>query len=158
MQEITGAKPVRDATFRPASIKVMQRSFKPLNGERYPGGPPVLSRVFAKAHCCIRHGHFAVMESGFVFITNRHEMIDGRVPYNRDASPTSRPRGWNDQTVAVRRGHPFGWNASICMTDSCHAPHISAETNASLPFLSIDEQFLTILSGASWHNQERAGL
>ena len=26
--------------FRPASIKVMQRSFKPLNRERYPGGPP----------------------------------------------------------------------------------------------------------------------
>jgi len=26
----------------PASIKVMQRSFKPLNRERYPGGPPLL--------------------------------------------------------------------------------------------------------------------
>jgi hypothetical protein len=81
MQEITGAKPVRDANsgkdwwsngfvdywqidelgpwhqstnpllhhsinppihFRwPASIKVMQRTFNPLNRERYPGGPPI---------------------------------------------------------------------------------------------------------------------
>ena len=28
------------APFRPASIKVMQRTFNPLNRERYPGGPP----------------------------------------------------------------------------------------------------------------------
>ena len=27
------------APFRPASIKVMQRTFNPLNGEHYPGGP-----------------------------------------------------------------------------------------------------------------------
>ena len=30
------------APFRPASIKVMQRTFNPLNRERYPGGPPFL--------------------------------------------------------------------------------------------------------------------
>src|SRR5205814_7789635 len=39
------ASPVRvrilpRAPFRPASIKVMQRTFNPLNRERYPGGPP----------------------------------------------------------------------------------------------------------------------
>jgi hypothetical protein len=27
--------------FWPASIKVMQWTFNPLNGERYPGGPPI---------------------------------------------------------------------------------------------------------------------
>ena len=40
------ASPVRvrilpRAPFRPASIKVMQRTFNPLNRERYPGGPPI---------------------------------------------------------------------------------------------------------------------
>ncbi len=30
----------REHQFRPASIKVMQRTFNPLNRERYPGGPP----------------------------------------------------------------------------------------------------------------------
>jgi hypothetical protein len=32
--------------FRPASIKVMQRTFNPWNRERYPGGPPVASLGF----------------------------------------------------------------------------------------------------------------
>ena len=31
------------APFRPASIKVMQRTFNPLNRERYPGGPPIFA-------------------------------------------------------------------------------------------------------------------
>ena len=40
------ASPVRvrilpRASFRPASIKVMQRTFNPLNRARYPGGPPI---------------------------------------------------------------------------------------------------------------------
>ena len=34
--------PARRANFRPASIKVMQRTFNPQNRARYPGGPPSL--------------------------------------------------------------------------------------------------------------------
>ena len=33
------------APFRPASIKVMQRTFNPWNRARYPGGPPIHCRV-----------------------------------------------------------------------------------------------------------------
>ena len=33
------------APFWPASIKVMHRTFNPLNRERYPGGPPIYCRV-----------------------------------------------------------------------------------------------------------------
>jgi hypothetical protein len=40
-----GASPAASTIFRPASIKVMQRTFNPLNGERYPGGPPFRCRV-----------------------------------------------------------------------------------------------------------------
>ena len=36
------------APFRPASIKVMQRTFNPLNGERYPGGPPAFTEATAR--------------------------------------------------------------------------------------------------------------
>ncbi len=60
------------------------------------------------------------MESGFVLIANRDEIIHDRVPCDREASPASRRRGWNDQAFAVKR--PFGGNASFSMTDSCHAP------------------------------------
>ena len=35
-----GANPAASTILRPASIKVMQRTFNPLNRERYPGGPP----------------------------------------------------------------------------------------------------------------------
>ena len=38
----TGCESCREHQFRPASIKVMQRTFNPLNRERYPGGPPTL--------------------------------------------------------------------------------------------------------------------
>ncbi len=34
-----GRESCREHQFRPASIKVMQRTFNPLNRERYPGGP-----------------------------------------------------------------------------------------------------------------------
>src|SRR5437667_9252659 len=37
-----GCESCREHQFRPASIKVMQRTFNPLNRERYPGGPPTL--------------------------------------------------------------------------------------------------------------------
>ena len=41
-----GASPAASTnSIRPASIKVMQRTFNPLNGERYPGGPPIHCRV-----------------------------------------------------------------------------------------------------------------
>ena len=41
-----GASPAASTNLiRPASIKVMQRTFNPLNGERYPGGPPIHCRV-----------------------------------------------------------------------------------------------------------------
>ncbi len=36
------------APFRPASIKVMQRTFNPLNRERYPGGPPLPGRLTSR--------------------------------------------------------------------------------------------------------------
>ena len=36
----TGCDSCREHQFRPASIKVMQRTFNPLNREDYPGGPP----------------------------------------------------------------------------------------------------------------------
>ena len=36
------------APFRPASIKVMQRTFNPLNRERYPGGPPLPGRLISR--------------------------------------------------------------------------------------------------------------
>ena len=52
----------------------------------------------------IRHRHGAIMESGFVFITNRREMIDGRLACNCGASPPSRPCAWNDPAGAVNDG------------------------------------------------------
>jgi hypothetical protein len=33
----------RERAFRPASIKVMQRTFNPWNRARYPGGPPIFA-------------------------------------------------------------------------------------------------------------------
>jgi hypothetical protein len=41
------------------------------------------------------------MESSFVFITNRREIIDGLLAGNCDASPPPRSCAWNDPASAV---------------------------------------------------------
>jgi hypothetical protein len=61
------------------------------------------------------------MESDFVFITRRHELMDGRAQCGHEATPTSRARGWNDPAPAVRGGQPFGSGTCLRMTHRCHA-------------------------------------
>jgi len=122
----------RQANSRPASSKSERQSHKLQTLENYQRGLPVLHGPIARTLCSTRRGGLAIMESGFVFITNRHKIIHGLLAYNRDSIQTSRPRGSDDQIFAIGRGHPLGWNASICMTDFCHASNYRLKTQGSL--------------------------
>ena len=71
-----------------------------------------------------RLGPLAVMESRVVFVTHRHQIIDGGAPGNRQAGPMPRLRRRNVPGESVGRRRPFGCNTCLCVAQCCHAPNI----------------------------------